>query len=157
MQGKTLIVGIGNTILGDDGVGIYVARKLKDDLGRSDAIDITEASVGGLAFLDLIAGYQKLVIVDAIITKQNRAGTLYRLSLEDLGDIVEPYMLHSIDVRSAVELGKMVGYNIPERITIYAVEIEENTAFREGLTPEIEKAVPLAATHILNDLSCRHA
>jgi hydrogenase maturation protease len=149
---KQLVLGIGNTLLGDDGVGIYVVRKIGAECNREDSIDVQETSLGGIALLDLIAGYEKVIIVDAIITKKKRPGYIYKLSLEDLGNIVDLYMLHAIDLKTAIELGRMLGYRIPENITIYAIEIKENTTFTEVLSPEIEEAVPSVIKRVLKDL-----
>jgi hydrogenase maturation protease len=154
LQPNVLVLGIGNTLLGDDGVGITVVRKMREEFNQKDSIDVREANNGGgIALLDLIAGYEKVVIVDAIITKKQRPGTIYKLSLEDLGNVVKPYMLHAIDLRSAIELGKMLGYHIPDAITLYAIEIRDNTIFREGLSPEIEEVIPVVMQQIVSALS----
>jgi hydrogenase maturation protease len=152
LRNKLLVLGIGNILLGDDGVGIYVARKIGAQYQQELSIDVAETNLGGIALLDLIAGYEKVIIVDAIITKKKRPGTIYKLSLEDLGNIADVYMLHAIDLRTAIELGRTLGYQIPENINIYAIEIGENTTFTEGLSPEIEEAVPLVIKQILDDL-----
>ncbi len=152
MRNNLLVLGIGNTLLGDDGVGIYVARKIGAQYQQEASIDVAETNLGGIALLDLIAGYEKVIIVDAIITKKKRPGTIYKLSLEDLGNIVDIYMLHAIDLRTAIELGRTLGYPIPENIDIYAIEIADNTTFAEGLSPEIEEAVPSVIKQILKDL-----
>lgn len=147
-------MGIGNTLLGDDGVGIYIARRLKQEFSRHDTIDVKEATaVGGIALLDFIAGYSAVSIVDAIITKQGKPGDIYKLTVEDLGTAIKPHMLHAIDIRTAIELGRQLGYQIPEAITLYAIEIEDNTFFKEGLSPEIEAVIPAVMQQIVNDLS----
>lgn len=152
MRNKLLVLGIGNTLLGDDGVGIYVARKIGAQYQQELSIDVAETNLGGIALLDLIAGYEEVIIVDAIITKKKRPGTIYRLSLEELGNITDVYMLHAIDLRTAIELGRTLGYQIPADIRIYAIEIRENTTFSEGLSPEIEQAVPAVIRQIVQDL-----
>lgn len=152
MRRKILVLGIGNTLLGDDGVGIYVARKMREECDQKDQIEVAETGAGGLSLLDLITGYKKVIIVDAIITKKEKPGTIYKLSVEDLGTVIEPYMLHVIDLRSAVELGRMLGYHVPKDITIYAVEIKDNTVFTEGLSPDIEAVVPLVIKKITSGL-----
>jgi hydrogenase maturation protease len=149
-----LVLGIGNTLLGDDGVGIYLARQIKKEFSASDAIDVKEANnVGGIALLDLITGYATVIILDAIITHQGKPGTLYKLAVEDLGTVIEPYMLHAIDLRTAIELGRMLGYHIPDAITLYAIEIRDNTIFREGLSPEIEEVIPVVMQQIMSALN----
>jgi Ni,Fe-hydrogenase maturation factor len=62
-------------------------------------------------------------------------------------------MLHAIDIRTAIELGRQLGYQIPQAITLYAIEIEDNTFFKEGLSPEIEAVIPAVMQQIVNDLS----
>jgi hydrogenase maturation protease len=153
LQRSVLVLGIGNTLLGDDGVGIYVARKMRETCSQEGQIDIAEANGGGIALLDFLSGYTKVVIIDAIITKKGKPGTLYKLSLEDLGTVVEPYMLHAIDLRTAVELGRMLGYHIPEDITLYAIEIRNNTIFTEGLSDDLEAVVPSVIKQITSDLT----
>ncbi|MBS3784838.1 MAG: hydrogenase maturation protease, partial [Anaerolineae bacterium] len=64
---KTLVLGMGNTILCDDGVGIYVVREVADRF-QQEQVDFSEASVGGLRILDVIGGYERVIMVDAIQT-----------------------------------------------------------------------------------------
>jgi hydrogenase maturation protease len=150
---RTLILGLGNPILGDDGVGIAIAREIKERWPADPATDVIEASLAGRFLLDLITGYQTVIVADAIITdEQATAGTVYTLSVDDLGTVVNPYASHALDLRTTVELGKQLGYQMPETIRIYAVEIKEHTIFREGLNPEIEAAVLPVAQRIMRDL-----
>jgi hydrogenase maturation protease len=151
--GRILILGLGNPILGDDGVGIAVAREIRESWSADPTVDIVEASLAGRFLLDLITGYQTVVVADAIITdEETRAGFIYTLSVDDLGDVVNPFASHALDLRSTVELGKQLGYEMPQTIRIYAVEIKENTVFREGLSPEVEAAVLPVARKIMEDL-----
>jgi len=152
-KGRTLILGLGNPILGDDGVGIAIARKIKEHWPIDPATDVIEASLAGRFLLDLITGYQTVIVADAIIIdEQAPAGTVYELSVDDLGAVVNPYASHALDLRTTVELGKKLGYEMPDTIRIYAVEIKENTVFREGLSPEIEATVLPVAQKIMRDL-----
>ena len=152
-EDRTLILGLGNPILGDDGVGIAIAREIKERWPSDPSTDIIEASLAGRFLLDLITGYRTVIVADAIITDENaQAGTVYTLSVDDLGKVVNPYASHALDLRTTVELGKQLGYNMPQTIRIYAVEIKENTVFREGLNPEVEAAVLPVARRIMRDL-----
>jgi hydrogenase maturation protease len=152
-EGRTLILGLGNPILGDDGVGIAIAREIKERWPGDPSIDIIEAGLAGRFLLDVISGYQTVVVADAIITDEKAsAGATYRLSVDDLGAVVNPYASHALDLRTTVELGKKLGYEMPQTIRIYAVEIKENTVFREGLSPEIEATVLPVAQEIIQDL-----
>jgi hydrogenase maturation protease len=150
---RTLILGLGNPILGDDGVGIAIAREIKERWQGDPSTDVIEASLAGRFLLDLITGYKTVIVADAIITDEKAlAGSIYTLSVDDLGTIVNPYASHALDMRTTIELGKRLGYEMPEAIRIYAVEIKENTVFREGLSPEVEAAVSPVVWRIMNDL-----
>ena len=151
-----MILGLGNPILGDDGVGIAIARAIKELRPCDPSVDIIEASIAGRFLLDLITGYRTVIVADAIITDEKApAGSVYTLSVGDLGSVVNPYASHALDLRTTVELGKALGYELPEEIRIYAVEIKEHTVFREGLNPEVEAAVLPAAGKIMEDLGLK--
>lgn len=71
---KTLILGLGNTILSDDGVGIRIIEELQSRISDPD-ITVSETNVSGLSLLDIIIGYDKVIIVDAIQTVGGKPGT----------------------------------------------------------------------------------
>jgi hydrogenase maturation protease len=144
---KTLVLGLGNPILSDDGVGIRVAREVADQFGNADAT-VAELSETGLGLLDSITGYEHVIIVDAIQTKEGNAGQIYRLGLEDL--TLTRYFSSPHQINLA--LGKMLGFAMPERVTIFAVEAEDVTTFSEQCTPDIEKVIPEVARMVLEEL-----
>lgn len=152
MQKKTLIIGLGNTLLQDDGAGIYAAREVAKRIGDRDDVDIVEASIGGIGLLDLIQGYDIVFIVDALKTADSVPGKTLRCKVEDLGDPTYAIGPHFLDVRTAVELGRQCGYQMPLHIEIFAVEIIENTEFCESLTPEVEKAIPSLISEIIAEI-----
>lgn len=152
MKRKTLIIGLGNTILCDDGAGIYAARKVAEKCVDQPDIDVVETSLGGVGLLDLMTGYDRAIILDAIFTNNNKPGDIYRLSLDDLGDPTYSSGPHFLDVRTSVELGRMLGLAMPNSIEIFAIEIKDNTTFCEKLTQEVEHALPSLAEQVLDYL-----
>ena len=80
---KTLVLGIGNPILGDDGVGFHIAQELAKEI-KDENIDVKDTSAGGLNLLELIAGYDKLILIDAIMTENGEAGEIYQLKPEEI-------------------------------------------------------------------------
>lgn len=152
MKNRTLIIGLGNTLLQDDGAGIYAARKIRKRIGNRGDVDIVEASLGGIGLLDLMQGYDTVFIVDAIKTADSVPGKTLRCTVEDLGSPTNPSGPHFLDLRTAVELGTRCGYKMPSRIEIFAVEIIENTEFCEGLTTKVEKAIPVLASAIVAEI-----
>jgi len=75
---KTLILGLGNPILSDDGVGVGVAGELEGRLDQQE-VTVVETSMAGLSLLDLLIGYDRVIIIDAIQTVGGKAGQIYRL------------------------------------------------------------------------------
>ena len=109
---KTLILGLGNPILSDDSVGCRVAMALKDRLKEPD-VDILEASIAGLDFLDLLAGYDRVIIIDAIQTDKGVPGQIYRLEPEIFADTRHAGSPHDVNLATALELGKRLGLPLP--------------------------------------------
>jgi len=145
---KTLVLGIGNPILSDDSVGMRVAMELKSRPGKG-YFDVKWASIEGLSILDEIAGYERLILIDSIKTGKGKPGDVYKLSLRDLNFASHLSSSHGVDFATAVELGKRVGYKIPEIIEIYAIEVEDNTTFAEGCTPKVKLKIPKIVDEII--------
>ena len=142
---NTLIIGIGNPILTDDGVGIKIAQKIKE--GNPD-LEVIETSEAGIALLDLIVGYERLIIVDSIKTGQGKPGELYKLELEGLKSGIHFSSSHGIDIATVFELGQRLGYRMPKSVSIYAIEIKDNSTFGEECTEEVKERIPFITKQI---------
>jgi hydrogenase maturation protease len=145
---KTLVLGLGNPILSDDAVGLRIAQGLKQETPAQDVIGTSEA---GLALLDYAVGYDRLVIIDSIMTKAGKPGELYRLELEDLKPGISLSSSHGVDIATAFTLGERLGYPMPRQVTIYAVEITDNTTFAEKCTREVEERIPFIVRQIAEE------
>ena len=102
-QDRILVAGIGNTIRGDDGIGIYLTRRLKKVL--PSRFDVKELSAGGLDLMQAISGYDKAILIDAIQTSGGATGEVYRLSLEDFKHSSNLSSTHALGLKEAVKLG----------------------------------------------------
>ena len=145
---NTLILGIGNPILTDDGVGIKIAHKLKEERPELEVVETGEA---GLTLLDLVTGYDRLIIIDSIKTEQGKPGQVYKLELEDLKPAMDFSSSHGIDIATAFKLGQRLGYKMPKSVSIYAVEMKDNTTFGERCTEEVEEKIPFIAQQIIDE------
>jgi len=150
---KTLVLGLGNPILTDDGVGIHVVRAMAAQCQRDD-VTFAEASVGGLRLLDVIAGYERVVLVDAIQTRDGRAGDIHRLHPNDLRASLHSGSTHDLSLTGALALGRGLGLTLPgdEAITILAIEVEDVLTFGEACTPAVAAAIPRAVEVVLAEL-----
>jgi hydrogenase maturation protease len=145
------IIGLGNELLSDDGVGIRVVRALKERLHREDAV-IEELSVGGLQLLDYIAGYDQCVIVDAMVTGDHPAGTMVRFIQSAAIEPVRPTSSHQIDLGQIVTLGGMLGIDLPTTLIVYGIEAGDVTTFQDGCTEAVAGALPALVEQIRRDL-----
>lgn len=151
---KTLVLGIGNPILSDDGVGIHVARKLKEV--APPGVDVEELAASGLELLDMVRGYHRLAIVDAIQTADGRPGDIYELREEDFERTIHGSSPHGINVATALALGrKLVPQEMPEEILFFAIEAEDIVNVSERLTPDVERAVDAAVRMVIERFGLR--
>jgi len=151
---KTLVLGLGNPILSDDGVGIRVAQEVGKEL-EDPQITIAETSEAGLSLLDSIVGYDKVIIIDAIQTREGNAGQVYRMGIEDFSFSKRFSSPHQINLVTALELGKMLDLTMPQEITIFAVEAKDITNFSEKCTPDVDRAIPAVVKMVLEELSAK--
>ncbi len=149
---KTLILGLGNPILTDDGVGIHVVRALREAVGERSNVEIAEVSVGGLRLMEAMAGYQRVILIDASQTGGRRVGEIYRLSPEDFQGCLHVSSSHDLNFRTALELGEQMGFAIPREIVIFAVEVEDVLTFGERCTPQVQAAIPDVVEAVLAEI-----
>jgi hydrogenase maturation protease len=182
----TLVLGLGNPILTDDGVGIHVARavaaRLRSQPDLADGVGFAEASVGGLRLLELVAGYERVILVDAIQTPDGLPGDIYRFSpAESLGaggddprssldrdysnrprcssyGTMHAGSTHDLSLQGALAWGRHNGMALPDDddILIVAVEAQDVLTFGETCTPAVAAAIPRAAATVfglLRDLN----
>lgn len=148
---KTLVLGLGNPVLSDDGVGIRVAQEVGEKL-KDPQVTVAETSGAGLSLLDSIVGYDKVIIIDAIQTREGNTGQIYHIGPEDFSLTKHFSSPHQINLATALELGKMLDLAMPPTITIFAVEAKDITSFSEKCTPEVEQAIPEVVKMVLEEL-----
>ncbi len=149
---KTIVLGVGNPILCDDGVGIHVAREIKQKINDPE-ITVDEALTGGMNLLDLLYGYDKAILIDAININDARTGEVKRLLLNNF-PTVHSNNPHDVSLMEALELAKKLGEKrIPKEIIIIGIVLKEIPyVFGETLSPEIANAVPEAVQMTLHEL-----
>lgn len=146
--GKILLIGLGNDILGDDAVGLLIAREIRRRLGDSDSIQVVESAETGLALLDLMAGFEVMILVDAAQTGRAPLGHVHEWDDGDLG-VLRRGSPHSLGLGEVLALGRRLDLAVPRRVKIFAVEIPESHTVAEGLTVPLQRAFPAAVERIL--------
>ncbi len=138
---KTLILGLGNELFGDDGIGIHVIRELKRKSDFKSNIDLIETSYSGLALIDVIADYERLIIIDTIKKEKPNPGNIRILDLSQVRHVPGPSP-HYVSFPQIIALGKKLGLKMPTLVKIIAVEAKNIYILGEGLSPEVKCAIP---------------
>jgi hydrogenase maturation protease len=142
----TKIVGLGNPILGDDGVGWVVVERLVAE-GTDPTVEIESVSTGGLSLAERLSGCDRAIIVDAIVTGDQPVGTVRWFPLETLPDRSAGHTAsaHDTSLATAILTCRRMGMPMPSTVWVIAVEVRSVYDFTEALTPEVAAAVPRAA------------
>ncbi len=153
----TLVVGLGNPILGDDGVGWHVIDLL-DEMDHTDA-SLQQASVGGVGLMELLVGYRRAIIVDAIDDPADVPGNVWRRPLSGVETRVARHLdsTHDAPLPAALEAGDAMGADLPAVIEVVGIVIEHGDVFGEELSDVIAAAVPVAAAEVIRALRAQSA
>jgi len=151
----TTVIGLGNEYLSDDGLGILAVRQVAGRLNDS-GITFQELSIGGLELLDHIVGYKRCVIIDAIATGTCPPGTIHRFVRNPGSEAVTISSSHQLDLMQVLTLGRILGADVPEQVTVYGIEAGDITTFRSGPTPEVAGSLPALVDAVCADLRAHH-
>ena len=147
---NTLVLGLGNSILKDDGAGPAVINELRRfPLPSNVALETTNQC--GMPLLDILAGYDTLIIVDALQDYLKPGETIW-LGVDDFVSRETPQSQHHMDILRMLEIGRTLDLNVPADVKILAIGTKDIRDFGEGLSPGVKKAVPEAAGMIVNKI-----
>ncbi len=144
-QASVVVLGLGNSILRDDAVGLLVADRVRDLLADDDSVDVVYNERGGMDVLDAITGYSRAVLIDAIKTGKVEPGSLLVLDPDRLPPTRRLSGLHDLDLPAALELAGTLGIERPAQIRILAVEIIDDLEFGEQCSGPVQRAIDPAA------------
>jgi hydrogenase maturation protease len=156
----TRIIGLGNSILTDDGAGIYAAREVGQRLkaaGLDAGVDVVESEVGGFALMELMAGWKQVILVDSIQFDGLNPGDVVRIEPEDLHTSLRIRSIHDIDLPTALELGRQLGLAMPSNLTIFGIQAENLHTFSNSLTEAAKRGVRKAVDLVLGELASQAA
>jgi hydrogenase maturation protease len=140
---KILIVGLGNPILGDDGVGWVVAEEVRKRLPPDSPVDVDCLSLGGISLMERLIGYQRAILIDAFISEEEE-GSIVVAKLEELPNYSAFHLTsaHDMSLQNAMEMGRRLGADLPEELTVVGVSASQVYDFSEELSPRVQEAVP---------------
>ncbi len=144
---KNVIIGLGNTVLSDDGAGVYVARMLTGRFSRDD-VSVIETESAGMNLMEMLAGFDRAFLIDAILLDGEDPGTVFRLKADDLRITPRLSSVHDIDIVTALELGRRLGLHMPSEVTIFAIQGHDMKTLSEGCTPRVEAVLERVADEV---------
>ncbi|MCJ7523591.1 MAG: hydrogenase maturation protease [Candidatus Aminicenantes bacterium] len=139
---RTLLLGMGNPILCDDAIGIRLVSHFKNKLQEFIDLDIVaDCSLGGFNLLDIMEGYDRLIVIDSIRTVGAIPGAWHYFTADRLRETMNLNCVHDANFATALEFGRRLNMHLPldHDIHIFAVEILDNQTFAERMTEELEK------------------
>lgn len=161
---KTLILGLGNPILGDDSIGWKVVEQVK--LLSSESLDSNQIdgkrtqrflefecyAVGGISLMENLIGYDHVWIIDAIHTDRYPIGTLVCKKLDDFKDIPCGHLTsaHDMSLQTALELGRSIGADLPAEINIIGIETDIQFEFSDELSEPLRKTFPKVVNQVMH-------
>jgi hydrogenase maturation protease len=157
---KTLVIGLGNPILGDDGVGWVVAKQVQEALDNRQSsivnrqsVEVDYVSLGGLSLMERLTGYERVILADAIFTGTKPVGTVSQFTLSDIPDLTAGHSAsaHDTSLRNALNVGRSMDVPLPkdENVFIVSIEAEHVYDFSEHLSPPVAAAVSRAVKTVL--------
>ena len=149
---KTIVLGLGNPVVSDDRVGLLVAERLRSVLADRPDVEVGEDYWGGIRLMERLVGFQRAIIVDAIVTG-SPPGTIHRLTPGSMAT-QHSASAHDVNLPTALEFGRQAGVELPadERIVLIGIEAEDILSISEECTPAVEAAVGPAVEEVLRAL-----
>lgn len=138
MEDRLLIMGVGNYLMGDEGVGVHAAQKLLSS-GLPDYVDVVDGGTGGFHLLEYFEKYNRVILVDATLDGQ-KAGTIRLIKPKYAADFPKSMSTHDIGLRDMVNSLQLLE-KIPE-MYLFVVSIEFIQQQGVEMTDEVEAAMP---------------
>jgi hydrogenase maturation protease len=139
LKNSTLVLGIGNILLNDEGVGIHVVKRLEEE-GYAGA-DLMDGGTGGFHLLGFIQSYEHVIVADASLD-EFPAGNVRVLHPKYAKDFPHQLSAHEIGLRDLLDAAFLLG-NMPD-IYLVAISVKDFQELGMELTPDVEAAIPVA-------------
>ena len=140
-----MVLGLGNEFAGDDAVGVLAARALEGQL--EGVADVAETAASGLALLEDFDGYDRAIVIDAILTGRYPPGSIIELSLADLGPVAAP-SLHQAGMPELAAVARRLGLRFPSQTQVLAVEVASPPYFGAPLSDVVANTIGPIGEHV---------
>ncbi len=147
---KTIVIGLGNPILGDDGVGWRVAEKVHNQLDPALHIDVDYLSLGGINLMEHLIGYERVILIDAFFSEEE-PGLIKVSRLDEIPNYSAFHITsaHDTSLQNAMKLGRDLGADLPEEVIVVGITTKPAYDFSQELSPPVENAISKAAQIVM--------
>jgi len=151
LQKSTVVLGLGNPLMGDEGIGVYLVEELAKSAAQYPSVDFIDAGTGGLAVLHYIEGRRKAVIIDCAFMDEE-PGVIRRFTPEEVRTrkVLAHQSLHEVDLMRTLDLARQLG-QAPDEVVLFGVQPEQ-IEFGRGLSPTLAARTNEYISSILHEL-----
>ncbi len=145
---KTLILGLGNILLSDEGLGVHIVNRiLESGIVIPGDVEIIDGGTAGFDLLELMMGRKKIIVVDALRV-DDAPGSIYRFPPEQIASSRNAMSLHEIGIRELISTLRMLGHD-PE-IEIIGIVPSDVSTFNTYLSAAVENSMPRAIDMVMS-------
>ena len=151
MNGKIVIIGVGNLLMGDDGIGIHVVEALRKEKLPPN-VAVFDGATRAFDVLEYMEESEKAVIVDAY-KKGGAPGSIYRFSFDPAHEVQDSALnlsMHDINFLDAIKAGNGI-YQLPSEIVIIGIE-PQTLECGLGLSAQLTAALPAILEAVKSEL-----
>ncbi|HOP65160.1 MAG TPA: hydrogenase maturation protease [Spirochaetota bacterium] len=146
-KNKVLILGIGNILHKDDGIGVHIINEISSTVsGLPEDVEVFDGGTFGYDLLPVMSGRKKIVVVDALKI-DDEPGALYRFPAKHLTDNNNKFSLHDVGIKKIIDMLMLTGES-PE-IEIVGIVPEDINSLDIGISDSVKKSIPKAVKCIL--------
>ena len=149
-DGRILVLGIGNPLVGDEGVGVRVAEALISDWEFPERVTVMDAGTMGMGMLGPLGENEHVVVVDAVDGTDEAPGTVVRMSPEDVAPSQVLHSLHDVRLADVLEAAAFAG--VAPHVQFVGVQVGSMDVMVTELTPLVDEAVSVAVAEVVDIL-----
>lgn len=150
MKREVVILGVGNLLLRDEGIGIHAIRELQAHYAFEENVCLIDGGTGGLGLLPAIQGAEHLIVLDAV-QADRPPGSIFQFTLADIPCETSPQLSpHELDLPGVLKLAEAL-CQAPASVIFFGAQPQEVSCGLE-LTPSVQSAIPVLVQLVLGEL-----
>jgi hydrogenase maturation protease len=147
------VIGLGNALLRDEGVGIHAVHRLRDSGLLPPGVDCVDGGTGGFILLETLQDARRVVLIDATDDGQP-PGTITRMAPRYASEYPPSMAAHDVGLRDLLETSELLGH-APETV-LFTVSVKMPQALGTELSPEVAACLPRLAELIVSEVTGSH-